>query len=135
MKWIVRQFWERMEGGTNESLEDAERVEADDPEEAARVFMEGVQDTGDLNEWIGDGREVDLLVRGENDTTDHLIEVTVDWSPDFYAAELPAPAEVDPKVPSCSWPSCRHPQAKHGPEGCGVLHCRCSTTSFPSEPT
>lgn len=93
--------------------------------------MEGVQETGDLYEWIGDNNRCALLVRGETETADHLIEVSVDWSPDFYAAELPSPSEVDPKVPSCEWPSCRHPSAKHTAEGCGVLHCRCKCSPLP----
>lgn len=135
MMWIVRQFYEGMKGGTDEALEDAERVEADDPEEAAAVFMEGVQETGDLYEWIGDHQRCDLLVRGENDTTDHLIEVTVDWSPNFYASEKPSPAERNPSVPSCEWPSCRHPTAKHTAEGCGVLHCRCKCSPLPETAT
>jgi hypothetical protein len=130
--WIVRQYWEGIAGGSDEELEDAERVEADDPEEAARAFMEQVEETGNLHEWIGDQQRCDLLVRGETDTTDHLVEITVDWSPNIYAAEKPSPAEVDPSVPSCSW--CKHPQSKHGAglnnDGCGVLHCNCSTTSF-----
>lgn len=133
MIWIVREFWPLLPNGTDEDLEDAERIEAPDPEEAARLFMERVQDTGDLYEWIGDNNRCALLVRGEAETADHLIEVTVDWSPDFYAAELPALAAVDPSAPSCERPSCKHPWAKHGPEGCGVLHCRCSTP--PSSPT
>lgn len=129
MKWIVRQFWPLISGGTDESLEDAERVDADDPEEAAEKFMERVEETGDLYEWIGDNNACTLLVRAaaetSNDPTDHVIAISVDWSPNFYANEVPSLAEVDPSLPSCERESCKHPESKHVNGACGVLHCRC----------